>query len=337
MRKKGLVERIVMREPASEDFSQSKLPENRRKLFSYMLKNKFSKIYINHLLTSLFFLPLIIWGVLTLSLSDWIFSLDPREGITHFVEYWFTVYVTAIPMWALAFFGLSGGLNVIRKLAWSDPVIIKTDFLAGIKSSGRQMALVGLLWGVAYAIMRYAFDWLGFYYQVFDSSYSVIFGSFICIFLTVILFGLTVYMACMSCQYNVTFLQLAVGAFKLYFSDFFLANGVILASLAPLFVLTLLGYAVTTLIAYLLLVFILIGIMIIPMFLVCQHSFDRVINIKDYPDYYGRGLSYGRYVTEADDSSERKFTENGEAVSDAASNSQVENDFERVSDDENRS
>ena len=337
MRKKGLVERIVMREPASEDFSQSKLPENRRKLFSYMLKNKFSKIYINHLLTSLFFLPLIIWGVLTLSLSDWIFSLDPREGITHFVEYWFTVYVTAIPMWALAFFGLSGGLNVIRKLAWSDPVIIKTDFLAGIKSSGRQMALVGLLWGVAYAIMRYAFDWLGFYYQVFDSSYSVIFGSFICIFLTVILFGLTVYMACMSSQYNVTFLQLAVGAFKLYFSDFFLANGVILASLAPLFVLTLLGYAVTTLIAYLLLVFILIGIMIIPMFLVCQHSFDRVINIKDYPDYYGRGLSYGRYVTEADDSREKKFTENGEAVSDGASNSQVENDFERVSNDENRS
>lgn len=334
MRKKGLVEKIVMRSPASEDFSVNKFPKNRAKLFLYMLKNKFSKIYLNHLATALFFVPLIIWGVLTLSFSDWIFSLDPREGITHFVEYWFTVYVTAIPLWAIAFLGLAGGLNVIRKLAWSDPVVLRTDFISGIKSSGGQMALIGLIWGVEYAIMRYVFHWLGFYYQVFDSSYSAVLGIVLCVFLTAMLFGFTVYMACMSSQYKVSFGQLVKGAFKLYFADFILANGVIILSLAPFLILMALGYAITVLLAYLLLAFILLGIMIIPMFLVCQHTFDRVINIKDYPLYYGRGLSYGTY-TLGDSSLGDGIENEDDQVSKYAQKSQAENKFERVSNDEN--
>lgn len=336
MKKKGLVERIVMRDPASEDFSSGKLPENRVKLFSYMLKNKFSKIYLNHLMTALFFLPLVGWGVITIPLSDWIFGLDPREGITHFVEYWFTVYVTAIPLWAIAFVGLSGGLNVVRKLAWSDPVMLRSDFRAGIKSSGGRMALIGLVWGGAFAVMRYAIDWLGFYYRVFDGSYSVVFGVIICLFLTLVLIGLTTYMACMSMQYRVSLAQLAVGAFKLYFSDFFLASGVILACLLPILVLYLLGYAITLLAVYFLLVIILIGIIIIPAFLVCQHSFDRVINKKDYPDYYGRGLSYGSYPVVSDASASLSLPEGDESATDRAGNSYIEKDFERVSDDENR-
>ena len=323
MRKKGLVEKTVMSEPASADFSSKQFPENRKKLFLYMLKNKFSKIYKNHLLIALFFLPLICWGVMTMGYTNEIFSLDPKEGITHFFEHWFTVYVTAIPLWAFAFIGIAGGLNVIRKLAWSDPIMLKTDFLQGIKASGKQVALVGLLWGVGYALFRYGFDWLGFYYQVFDDSYSVVFGIFVCLFLLVILIGLTVYMTCMSSIYNVSFSQLLVGAFKLYFSDFFLASGVILLSLLPLFVLMLNGYAISLLIAYLLSVLLLIGIIIIPMFLVCQHSFDRVINKKDYPDYYGRGLSYGQYS---------RSTANAEEVIPEASYSdeETENDLKAL-------
>ena len=114
MKKKGLVEMIVMREPAESDFSSDKFPKNRVKLFSYMLKNKFPKIYKNHWLIAPFFLPLIIWGILTMPYTDWIFSLDAKEGLTHLIEYWFTVYVTEIPLWVIAFVGLSGGLNVLR-------------------------------------------------------------------------------------------------------------------------------------------------------------------------------------------------------------------------------
>ena len=148
MRKKGLVERLVINPPSENDFSYDKLPENRKKLFSYMLKNKFWKIYKNHFLIALFFFPLIAWSVLTMSYTNFVFGLEASEGITHFVEHWITVYVTAIPLWSLAFVGLAGGLNVLKKLAWSDPVILKTDFLKGIKSSGKQFALVGFLWGI---------------------------------------------------------------------------------------------------------------------------------------------------------------------------------------------
>jgi len=332
MRKKGLVEKIVMGEPANVDFSQKQFPENRAKLFSYMLKNKFSKIYKNHLLTAVFFVPLIVWSILTLGYSNWVFGLEPNEGITHFFEHWLTVYVTAIPMWALGFVGLSGGLNVIRKLAWSDPVMLKRDFLQGIKVSGKQMAIVGLVWGIAYALFRYSFDWLGFYYRVFDESSSIVFGMILCLMLLIVFVGFTVYMACMSSMYSVSLGQLLVGAFKLYFADFFLASGVILASLLPIFLPMLTGLTIVVLIVYLLILGLLLGIIIIPMFLVCQHSFDRIINKKDYPEYYGKGLSYGKYsdtnaLEEAD--SLKEETNCDRALGD------VEQDFERVSDVEN--
>ncbi len=328
MRKKGLVERILMAEPAEHDFSAEKLPSSRAKLFLYMLKNKFPKIYKNHLCIALFFLPLVAWGILTMPYSDMIFSLEAREGITHLVEYWFTVYVTAVPLWALAFVGLSGGLNVLRKLAWSDPLIFKSDFLKGIKDSGKQMALVGFLWGIIFAILNYAIDWLGFYYSVFDRSLSVVFGIFLCYLLMAVVIGYTVYLCCMSSLYNVSFTQLLVGAFKLYFTDFPLAIGVTILCISPILILLLLGYAISTLLAYLLTLCIFLGIMIIPMMLLCHHTFDRVINKKDYPNYYGRGLSYGVY-TEKTDAEIQADEQEEEAVF------EIENDFERVSDDEN--
>lgn len=328
MRKKGLIERIVMGEAAKEDFSSSQLPKNRTELFSYMIKHKLFKIYKNHLLIALFFIPLIVWGILTMEYTDTVFSADPKVGITYLVEYWVTVYVTAIPMWMLAFVGLAGGLNVIRKLAWGDPVILKTDFLQGIKASGKQMALVGALWGISFALIRYGIDWLGFYYQVFDDSYSVVFGIFLCYFLLVAIIGITVYMACMCSIYNVNFKQLVIGAFKLYFADCFMATGIILLSLLPILILMLIGLAITTLIAYLLVLFALLGIMIIPMFLVCQHTFDRIINKKDYPDYYGRGLSYG-----AKENRENDVIICAEELENATKKVEIETDFERVSDE----
>ena len=253
-----------------------------------------------------------------------IFSLDPREGITLLPEYWVTVYVTAIPLWMLAFVGLSGGLNVLRKLAWSDPVILKHDFIRGIKSSASQMSFVGLFFGIVYALIRYAMDWLGFYYRVFDSSSTVIFGIFVCVFVLLVAIGMTVYMTCMSSLYNVTLRELFVGAFKLYFVDFLPANGVLLLSLLPIVVLFAPDLAITRLVGYIL-ILLTVGILIIPMFLMCHHSFDRIINKKDYPDYYGKGLSYGTYSAGAEEIVEKSPDQ-------SYKNDEVDG-FERVTDE----
>ncbi len=329
MRKKGLVERLVMSEPALEDFSPAKFPKNRAKLFKYMLKNKFFKIYKNHWLMALFFLPLIAWGVLTMGYTDWMFSLDPKEGITFLLEYWFTVHVTAIPLWMLAFVGLAGGLNVLRKLAWSDPVMLKSDFLRGIKASGKQISIIGLLFGIAYSMIRYAMDWLGFYYRVFEGSSTVVFGIFVCLILLLVLIGYTAYLVCMSSLYNVTLKQLFVGAFKLYFADFFMASGIVLLCLIPMLLFVFSDFAILILIGYFVLLAGLIGFIIIPPFLVCQHTFDRIINKKDYPDYYGRGLSYGAYSQVV--SEENVIEESMPQLYEE----ELEDDFERVNDDEN--
>lgn len=328
MRKKGLVERIVIGAPSENDFSYDKLPKNRKKLFSYMLKNKLGKLYKNHLLLSLFFLPLVAWNVLTLNYTNFVFGLSASEGIGHFVEHWFTVYVTAIPLWVLAFLGLAGALNVIKKLAWSDPVILKKDFFGGIKSSGKQAALIGFLWGIAYALIRYVTNWLGFYYRVFDDSNSVAFGLFVCFFVFALAVGYTSYLLSMAVTYNVTLKQLFVGAFKLYLSDVFLGTGVILLCLLPFAVLVFGELAIVVLFAYLFILGLLVGFLIIPPFLVCQGTFDRIINKKDYPNFYGKGLSYGVY----EQSSAISMSGN---IDDDVDKEETEDDFERVNDDEN--
>ena len=327
MRKKGIVERLVIGAPSENDFSYEKLPQNRKKLFSYLIKNKFWKIYKNHFLIALFFVPLIVWNVLTLNYTNFVFGLPANEGITHFVEHWFTVYVTAIPLWALAFLGLSGGLNVLRKLAWSDPLIFITDFIKGIKSSGKQLAFIGFLWGTVYALIRYAMNWLGFYYRVFDNSYSVIFGIFICFFVLILVIGYTVYASCMASLYNVTLKQLFLGAFKLYLADLFVATGVIILSLLPVVILFITDFAIVVLLVYLFLLVLLIGLLIIPPFLMCQHTFDRIINKKDYPAFYGKGLSYGVYEN-------KETLEISKGVEEIIDTYETENDFERVNDEQ---
>ena len=330
MKKQGLVARLIMKDPAENDFSYDKLPKNRKELFSYMLKNKLFKIYKNHLLIALFFIPLVAWSVITMNYTDLVFSLDPKEGITHFADHWLTVYVTAIPLWAIAFVGLAGGLNVIRKLAWSDPVVFKLDFINGIKASGKQLAFIGFLWGIAHALIKYAMDWLGFYYRTIDESPTVAFGIFLCLFVLVLTIGYTVYLTCMASLYNVTLKQLFVGAFRLYFADLFMATGVVLLCLLPFAALIFAKLAIVVLLAYLFILGLLIGFLIIPPFLVCQHTFDRIINKKDYPNYYGKGLSYGVYEQNAAASQIPDELED-----DVVDNQNPEDDFERVNDGEN--
>ncbi len=282
---------------------------------------------------ALFFLPLIIWQVLTMEYTDWVFRLAPEEGITHLFDYWLTVYGTAVPLWALAFVGIAGGLFVVRKLAWGEPVMLKSDFWKGVKSSGKQIALIGLLWAVAYSLIRCAMDWLGFYYQVFDDSVVAVFGIFVCCFLMITLIGMTVYMVNMASLYNVTWKQLLVGSFKLYLTDFFRSTGIILLSLLPLVVLLMIDLAFTTLMAYFLTLTLFIGIMMIPLFLVCQKSFDNAINKKDYPDYYRKGLA--READACGGVQPADLVAETDWMRETVRKETVEDDFERVTDHEN--
>ncbi|MBR5144242.1 MAG: hypothetical protein IKW53_04235, partial [Clostridia bacterium] len=99
-------------------------------------------------------------------------------------------------------------------------------------------------------------------------------------------------------------------------------------SLLPVVIFLSLDYAITTLIAYILTLATFIGILVIPMMLMCQHSFDRIINKKDYPDYYGKGLSYGTY-------SSPDIVDDVENSLEIDEKNKVTDDFERVTDDEN--
>ena len=101
----------------------------------------------------------------------------------------------------------------------------------------------------------------------------------------------------------------------------------ILLSLLPIAILFITDFAIVVLLVYLLLLGLLIGLLIIPPFLMCQHTFDRIINKKDYPAFYGKGLSYGVYEN-------KETLEISKGVEEIIDTNETENDFERVNDEQ---
>ena len=74
MKKKGLVEQVVLGKVKDKDFTVNDLPANRFQLFRFLMRNKLRQLYCNHLLSALFFIPLLAWAVLCISYTDLTFG-----------------------------------------------------------------------------------------------------------------------------------------------------------------------------------------------------------------------------------------------------------------------
>ena len=152
-KKKGIVEKALLGTPKEKDFTSADLPANRVKLLGYLLRNRLRVLYCNHLLTALFFLPLIAWAILSMNYLNEVFTQgDTLQQMSNLPYATAVVYGTAIPLWIVAFVGMAGGLYVTRRYCWGLPVNLRTHFSQGLKQSAKQFSLLGLVFGAAYAL-----------------------------------------------------------------------------------------------------------------------------------------------------------------------------------------
>ncbi len=294
-------ERAVLGTPVEKDFSRDMLPVGRGRQTLSILKAKWPKLYAVHLLTALFFLPLMIWNYLSISYTNSAFSGSAEESLLELPNYFLTVYGTAVPLWAVAFLGLAGGLYVMRRFAWGENVRAWRDFIHGIKSSGLQTALIGVLFSSLLAVFTFAFYWLSFYGEISQSGFFIFVAEISSIIATAILGAVAIFACAMASLYNVTYFGSWLGGFKLFFASILKSSGVLALAFLPMLIPLLLGSFLSMVIGYFIILLGWLGLALLISSQLCISLFDKYINKKDYPENYLRGLSGWQGNKGADD------------------------------------
>ncbi len=283
-----------MKKPQTEKTGAASLPATRRKQLKHLLKNRSLRWYQTHLLTAVWFVPLLLWHYLSLSYTNWAFSGTAEASLQELPNYFLTVYGTGILLWILAFVGLAGGMYVLRKMAWADHVRVWKDFWKGVCQSGGQFAAVGLVFSLAQAGLAFAFYWLSFYQQVAGSQFLLILGQISALVTTGLLGAITVFTCCVVDLYRVTLPQAFLAGFRLFFGSLFSNVTVVLLSVAPMLIPLLWGSFLGRVVGYFVILAGGLGFAMLLWVLAGLSCCDRQINQKDYPDNYLRGLAGGR-------------------------------------------
>ena len=226
----GFINRLVAGSEKSEGYARASLPSNRWELFWDIFKGRFGKLIIINFLTLLFFIPLALvigfryvslvsYGTLypfgagfgvgyqaPISMSGLAESIVFTSNVSSFLFLPIALIIAAI--------GLSGGLYVMRNMAWTEGVFIANDFWRGIKQNAKQFILIAIVYSIFFYLTIISSSlaqtkiasgvegkWL-FYLVRITSIVLIIFTSVMVLF-----------MLSMSVTYEYTFFQLVRNAF----------------------------------------------------------------------------------------------------------------------------
>lgn len=298
MKKKGIIERLVMGKTRDKDFTEADLPATRFKQFKFVFRTRFGIIFRANLLSALFCLPLIAWWLVSNAyVADHVAELSVTEYASELISLTLLQYGTEIPLIMLAFAGLSGIFYITRRICWGQSVKIIADFGKGLKDSWVQFTLLGLIGGVFNLLIRYIINF---------SLLSMADGSaFLCslaiaaaVLLALILCTVLMYALCQSSLYTLSFGKLLKNSSIMTFKRLFRSLGIVLVSLAPVYLFALMPWAFVKIIGCCLAVVFSIGFAVTVQTVFCHSVFDIFINAKEYPDYVGIGLAGGKIPEE---------------------------------------
>lgn len=160
--KMGLVDRIILGTPKSEEYARSKLPTNRWSLFFDIFKGRFFKIILINLLTLLFFIPLfavLFFHAVSLSSMGQSVPFSQCFGLGYQSLYNFVGYPESIslsvnlstliflPVASLGVgLGLAGCAYVMRNMVWTEGIFVANDFWQGIKQNYKHLLLTSFIY-----------------------------------------------------------------------------------------------------------------------------------------------------------------------------------------------
>lgn len=281
--------KILFGDDNGKDFTNANLPATRKKQFLYLIKTRTHKLFYINLLVLLFAIPLMLWHTFCLAYS-FSFGEITVENINGYLS--FILYYKSIPnifLMVIAFWGIAGGLHTIRFISWGEPILLPKTFFRGIKLNIKQFSIIGLIVGICTALYDFAFTMVS--YAAGDSPFVTGMSFFGLLLSVVIMLSVSVFLLTLCSTYNIKITTALKNAIILFVKNIFSTLKVLCITVLPLAIIFAVGNIYLDLIAQVILGLLGFSYCIMKISLYTNEFYDEYINIKDYPEFYRKGLA----------------------------------------------
>lgn len=260
------------------DFTLEMLPINRRKQFVFVLKSNWKRFLLLGFILLLFSAPLIV----SLLLRDFRAVKLVKGGETDLLftnELFFSIFI--IPSIVLIFIGLSGLFRIMRNYVWSEGILLRQDYLLGIKQNWLFYSIIGLIFSLTY----YLSYLLSVYINISFVRY-IPFALFLIFIIPVLFIELS-----MISIYKNSFFMFTLNSLKVYMKKawiFLIAEFVIV--LIPALLIVIPMPLIIKYVVLILFIFVLLPIICFSFQLITTSIFDEMINKTNHPSIYRKGL-----------------------------------------------
>lgn len=285
---------IHFREYRDQDLSRSSLPSTRKKAFLDILHQRYDIALRIGLLFFLFSLPLLglfaYWnGLYEAAAQQLAHSEIDESAYSSLIVSLSLGEAGALGLLFLLFaFPLSASLRVWKLLAYYEGLSFFYDAKKGLRQNGKNVFFV-LLGGVLLYWLAFALFVFAFFGSKETPLYLQILGSFPLVVWALVVLPVLLLSLSLTAVYDLSFAALCKTAFQIYANALFPCLGFALLFLAPLGFLFL-PNSWTQALAMALYFFAYIPLFGQGFFLYSLSIFDRLLNEKNYPSLYHKGL-----------------------------------------------
>lgn len=281
--------KILFGDDGGKDFTNESLPKTRKKQFMYLVKTRLHKLFYINLLVLLFAIPLMLWHTLCLTYS-FSFGEITVENIGEYI--YFLLYYKSIPnvlLTIIAFFGIAGGLHTIRLISWGEPITLPKTFFRGIKLNLKQFSIIGFICGIVIALYDFAFTMVS--YSSGDSSFVMGLSFFGLLISVVFMLSISAFLLTLCSTYNIKFTTALKNSIILFVKNIFSTFKILCITVLPVTIAFAIGNIYLDLIAQVILGLGGFSYCIMKILLYTNEFYDEYINVKDYPEFYRKGLA----------------------------------------------
>lgn len=265
-----------------KDFDKNSFPSTRVKLFKKIFLSHFGKLVLVNVLCFLFFIPLIFWDLFSTLYKS---NINDVSSLTSFI---ITIESPLkIICYLICFVGLSGIIYYIRKLSWGEPVRLFNTFFTGIKQSYKQFLVFGFIFSLFACLLELSLSSLR--YVNYSNTHMIFFYGLLIVSL-VLMLSIVSYCLTMSSLYYLKTTTIIKYSFLLTIKNIFLNVLFVIISYGIILSLFMLGNVYLYFIGIFIVGFIAISYTTLLWVTYANKSYDVYINLKQYPNFFRKGL-----------------------------------------------
>ncbi len=274
------------------------LPINYRQLFKFTYRTNFMLIFKLSLILALFAIPLMLALYFRTFINTGIVknstNVSVVENIMAFQGWYGFVILGTFLIFSI---GLCGVLYILKRQLKNDGVSFWRDFKAGIKKNIKGFLGITILYLGFLTVLNYALNLFHFKSEV--NYYAILLVVFIII--SILVFIQWTLAVMINMNYTCSFFMLMKSSFLICFARLPYMALSLLSSVTIFIVIWVIGYAPVLYAVFMIYIIIGFGHSALVISLFNFYCFDEIINKKQFPEAYRKGLFAGEQVQPIDE------------------------------------